>query len=301
MKKILFIFTLLFASVSHAFDMTAKPITVIIPFAPGGGVDLTVKNLTKYAGKFNINLVSVYKPGGDGLVGLTELSKLPKDGYHVSVSTTGTLGIYQVKNNTDNLIPLVGIRNTLSAIVVNSNSTIKTYEEYENAIKTDSKFSFGFGAPSQKILFKQLTELMNVNKSPILVPYKGGSQVVTDILGGHVTSAMLPLNLIDKHVDSGALRIIALNSEKIIPKYPNIPLLQKKYPSWQSGDWYCLILSSDIGKTERDAWISFMTKYLSDPMVLEEFRQEYNEPVPSDQKSVEAVIKNFIKRNEAVQ
>jgi tripartite-type tricarboxylate transporter receptor subunit TctC len=297
MKKIIFILTLFYASVGVAFDMASKPITVIIPFAPGGGVDATVKNLTKYANKYNINLVPVYKPGADGLIGLNELSKLPKDGYNVSISTTGSLGIYQTKNNTENLVPIIGIRNTILAVVVNNNSNIKTIEDYEYAIKNNPKFSFGFGAPIQKILFKQLTELVNTNIDPILIPYKGGSQVIIDLLGGHITSAILPLNLIEKQVDSNELRILALDSEKIVPKYSKVPLLQKIYPSWQSGDWYCLILSSNVGKTEKDAWISFITKYVSDPIVLEEFRQEYSESVPTDQKSIEAVVKNFIKRN----
>jgi tripartite-type tricarboxylate transporter receptor subunit TctC len=297
MKHTLLIFALFFSSLVHSFELTEKPITVIIPFPPGGGVDATVKNLTKYADKHNIKLISIYKPGADGLIGMNELSKSPKDGYHISVATSGNIATYQVKNNTDDLTPLIGIRNSMSAVVVNSNSPIKTFEEYEYAIKNDPKFNFGFGAPGQRMLITQLTEMMKVTNKPMMIPYKGGAQVITDLLGGHITTAMVPFNIVANHIESGALRLIAINADSTLSKYPNVTLLQKKYPAWQDFDWYCLVLPPDTPAHIRKTWFEFMRQYLSDPIVLEEFKQEYAEPVSKDQKSAEATVKTFIKRN----
>lgn len=301
MRIIVFIVTMLLSPFVFAFDLTAKPISVIIPFPPGGGVDATAKNLAKYAEKHNIKLVPVYKPGADGLIGMNELAKMPKDGYHISIATSGNIATYQLKNNTTDITPLLGIRNSMSAVVVNSNSSIKTFEEYENAIKNDPKFNFGFGAPGQRMLINQLTEMMKVSNKPAMIPYKGGSQVVTDLLGGHITSAMVPFNIVSSHIDSGALRLVALNASAPLSKYPSVTLLQKKYPAWQDFDWYCLVLPPDTSPEVRNVWINFMKQYLSDPVVLSEFTQEYAEPVKQDQKSAEATVKTFIKRMGTIQ
>jgi tripartite-type tricarboxylate transporter receptor subunit TctC len=184
----------------------------------------------------------------------------------------------------------------MSAVVVNSNSNIKTFEEYENSVKNDPKFNFGFGAPGQRMLINQLTEMMKTSTKPAMIPYKGGAQVVTDLLGGHITSAIVPFNIVASLIDSGGLRLIALNASLPLPKYPSATLLQKKYPSWQDFDWYCLVLPPNTSIEVRKVWTNFMKQYLSDPGVLIEFTQEYAEPVKQDQKSAEATVKTFITR-----
>lgn len=297
MKNILITVVLFLSSIAHSFEITEKTINVIIPFPPGGGVDQTFRHLQKYSAERGVTMIGIYKPGADGLIGMNALSKAPTDGYNIAIGTTGTIATYQIKNNTDNLIPLIGIRNSMSAVVVNSNSPIKTFEEYEYAIKNDPKFNFGFGAPGQRMLITQLTEMMKVTNKPMMIPYKGGAQVITDLLGGHITSAMVPFNIVANHIESGALRLIAINADSTLSKYPNVTLLQKKYPAWQDFDWYCLVLPPDTPAHIRKTWFEFMRQYLSDPIVLEEFKQEYAEPVSKDQKNAEATVKTFIKRN----
>lgn len=301
MKHLLITLALLFANFAYSFNLTEKPVTVIIPFPPGGGVDATFKNLARYAEKHNIKLIPVYKPGAEGLIGMNELAKMPKDGYHISIATSGNIATYRIKNNINDLTPLIGIRNSMSALVVNGNSSIKTFEEYENSVKNDPKFNFGFGAPGQRMLINQLTEMMKTTTKPAMIPYKGGAQVVTDLLGGHVTSAMVPFNIVASHIDSGALRLIALNASSPLPKYSSATLLQKKYPSWQDFDWYCLVLPPTTSIEVRKVWTNFMKQYLSDTDVLIEFTQEYTESVKQDQKSAEATVKTFITQTGRIQ
>ena len=173
----------------------------------------------------------------------------------------------------------------------------KEYDSTYNLNKKLNKFNFGFGAPGQRMLITQLTEMMKVTNKPMMIPYKGGAQVITDLLGGHITSAMVPFNIVANHIESGALRLIAINTDSTLSKYPNVTLLQKKYPAWQDFDWYCLVLPPTTPAHIRKTWFEFMRQYLSDPIVLEEFKQEYAEPVSKDQKSAEATVKTFIKRN----
>lgn len=297
MKYVLIFITLFFSSITSAFDLTSKPISVIIPFPPGGGVDATFKNLAKYAANHNIKLVPIYKSGADGLIGMNELSKSPKDGYHISVATSGTIATYRLKNNDDTLKPLIGIRNSMSVVVVNSNSNIRTFDEYEYDIKNNPNFNFGFGAPGQRMLIKQLLEKMKITNNPMMIPYKGGSNVVADLLGGHITSGLLPFGIVASHIESGSLRMIAINANNPPERYSDIPLIQKIYSDWIDFDWFCLILPPDTSIEIIKAWRNFMEQYLSDPNVLKEFKQEFTESVDKDQQSAESTVKIFIEHS----
>jgi len=296
-KKILLTFILLVASTSYSFDLTKEPIQVIIPFSPGGGVDATYKSIMNYATKQNIKLVPIYRPGAEGLIGMNELSKSKNDGYTIGLVTTGNIAIYRIKNKIDNIKPAMGVRNAPVAVVVNSNSSIKTLADYENAIKNDSKFSFGFAAPAQRMYFTQLTELMKVKNEPTMIPYKGGSNVIIDLLGGHITSAILPYNIISSHADAGTLRIVAINSSSVPANSPNAKLLQKQYSHWEDFDWYCLVMPPDINPEITKVWVAFINQYLSDPATLDEFKRDSIELVSRDPQKAEETVKTFITKS----
>ena len=288
---------LLVTTMSHSFDLTKEPIKVVIPFSPGGGVDATFKSIMNYATKHNIKLVPVYRPGAEGLIGMNELAKSKNDGYTVGIVTTGNIAIYRMKNNTDNIKPIIGIRNAPIALIVNAKSPIKTLADYENAIKNDPKFSFGFAAPAQRMYFSQLTELMKIRNEPINIAYKGGSNVITDLLGGHITSALLPYNIISTYADTDTIRIIAINSSTVPKNSPNSMLLQKHYVQWEDFDWYCLITPPDTTTEVIKAWTIFINQYLNDPATLDEFKRDNIELVSSDPQKAEETVKTFIAKS----
>jgi tripartite-type tricarboxylate transporter receptor subunit TctC len=296
-KQVLILLSLFLTTVVYAIDLTKEPIQVIIPFSPGGGVDATYKSIMNYATKQNIKLVPMYKPGAEGLIGMNELSKSKNDGFTIGLVTTGNIAIYRMKNKTDNIKPVMGIRNAPIAVVVNANSSIKTLADYENAIKNDSKFSFGFAGPAQRMYFTQLTELMRVKNEPTIIPYKGGSNVITDLLGGHITSAILPYNIISTHVDTGSLRIVAINSSTVPVNSPNAKLLQKQYSHWEDFDWYCLVMPPDTNHEITKAWITFINQYLSDPATLDEFKRDNIELVSRDPNKADETVKIFITKS----
>ena len=251
-----------------------------------------------YATKQNIKLVPIYRPGAEGLIGMNELSKSKNDGLTVGLVTTGNIAIYRMKNKTDNIKPIMGVRNAPIAVVVNSNSSIKTLTDYENAIKNDSKFSFGFAAPAQRMYFTQLTELMKIKNEPTIIPYKGGANVITDLLGGHITSAILPYNIISSHADAGAIRVIAINSSSVPANSPNAKLLQKQYAQWEDFDWYCLVMPPDTSTEITKVWVAFISQYLSNSATLDEFKRDNIELVSRDPQKAEETVRTFITRSQ---
>lgn len=298
MKKFFFVNLILWvATTVNAFELTNKTVNVIVPFPPGGGVDLTFQNFKRYADTQKINLVANYKPGADGLIGMVELSNAPNNGLTVGIATTGNIATYWTKKNDESLMPLSGIRNSISVIVVNNKSNIKTFQDYKKSMTNDPGFSIGVGAPGQKMLVNQLLTLLKVENKPLIVPYKGGAAVLNDLQGGHITTAILPLSLVAKFVDSGNIRIIALNSDKPVKNY-NAVLLKNVVPGWEDIDWYHFVLPPSTPEQVKLAWVNLLDKYLADKEVQKSFLEEFTEPVPRGSEQALTNVKRFVKKME---
>ena len=88
MKQILSIFAGLLLATSALAFQPANTVKVIVPFPPGGGVDITFKKIEKYAQQQGINMIPEYQPGAEGIVGMNTAMTAPKDGNTLIVTTT---------------------------------------------------------------------------------------------------------------------------------------------------------------------------------------------------------------------
>ena len=280
----------LLVSNSHAFDPTAKPITVVIPFAPGGGVDQTFRHFEKYAVKKGLNFVPAYKPGAEGLIGMNEIAGMPKDGYHISIGTVGTIAIQRVKNPSAELHPVTAIRNSVSAYITHNNSGINSIQDLYKGTVT-----VGYGAPGQKMLLEKFEEMSKIKPNFVWVPYKGGAPLVQDIAGGHVQFGAPPLLISKAMIDSGKIKLLAVGSSQRLKDYPNVPTTNSLFPGWQDVDAFAFILPKNTDPAAEKFWSQFLKEYMSDKSVQEEFIKEYNELNEFGRRPVEQLIKNAVK------
>jgi len=276
----------------YAFDATSKEIKIVIPFAPGGGVDQTFRHFEKYASKKGIKFVPIYKPGAEGLIGMNEISEMPKDGYHISIGTAATIAIQRIKNPSSELHLVSGIRNAIPALVTHKDSGINSIQDL---YKGDTK-TFGIGAPGQRIYVDQIVELSNGQLAIIQILYKGGAPLVQDLLGNHIQLGVPPLIITKSHIDAGTLRVIAIGSDKKLKEFPNIPLIREVFKSWKETDVYAFILPKGTDPAAIKAWTDLLKEYTSDKTVQEEFLKDFNEPVPFGNEFIESTVKLAVDR-----
>ena len=253
----------------HSFEATSKTVNVIIPFAPGGGVDQTFRHLQKYALERGINLIAIYKPGADGIIAMNELAKMPKDGFNITVTTAGVLAYAELKNPGQELTAITGIRDSIGAFVTHPNSPIKTLDDLEKSLKNGDNIKYGYGAPGQRMVLDQLFEMAKASKEPIMVPYKGGGPVVNDLLGGHIDVAQVPFSIIKTHVDSGKVRLLALIRSRV-DGY-NVPLIENKYPKWKDFDGFAVATPKGADPDAVKFWSEFLKGYVNDKQVQKDF------------------------------
>lgn len=291
-KIFISVLSLFFVVPAYSFDATSKEIKVVIPFPPGGGVDQTFRNFEKYANKKGIKFSPIFKPGAEGLIGMNEIAGMPKDGYHVSIGTAGTVATQRIKNPSAELMLVTAIRNSIPAFVTHKDSGILAFED----LFKKSSVNWGIGAPGQKMIAENVEHTTKGQIKIKQIPYKGGSQVVQDIIGNHVEMAALPFNIVKSHIDSGTLRLISVGSQKRLRDYPMVPTVKELINGRTDFDAFVFILPKGTDSEAVKFWNDFLKEYLSDKDVQESFMKEYNDPVEFGNKKAEQIVRDSVER-----
>ena len=212
-----------------------KPVTVIVPFAPGGSTDTVARMMTpKMQEVLGQPFVVENKPGATGAIGATQVKKALPDGYTVLCAS---IGIYATnpflqKNLTydpmkDFDLLTVAVRSP-NVLFVNPNSPIKDVAGLIDHLKKNpNKVSFvssGAGSTDHlsAALFWQKTGTTGVH-----VPYKGGAPAIADVIAGHAEVSFQNLNVVTGHVKAGRLKPLAITSEKRSPLLPDVPTMEE--------------------------------------------------------------------------
>jgi tripartite-type tricarboxylate transporter receptor subunit TctC len=277
MLKFLFAVCLTFFSLHSQSEINTinGPVRVIIPFPPGGGADSAFRHLQKYSEKRGINLLAVYKPGADGLIGMNDLRNSLNDGYTLAFATISTAAIHKIKNSDYEFDYVSIVRSSVMAIVSGNSFQIKNLDDFEITVRSSPALTFGYGSPSQRQFWRQYFNYIGLTSESILVPYKGSSPAIQDVIGNHVSFIVVPYSIAKTNIDSGKLNLIALSSRNLWADTTSN--LTKKYPNWQSIEGFIIMLPANTPENMRTFWIKFIQTYLSDLDVLKDFKAEFTE------------------------
>lgn len=207
-----------------------RPVNIIIPFGPGGAVDIAARIIAEYVqNKHNITLNVICKAGGAGAPAMLEVSKARPDGYTFgfpSVTTFSTTP--QVKNtgySIKDFRAVAQISVMWLSLSVNADSGIKDFKGLIEAAKANpGKFNYAtHGALSTQRLF--MAQLLKSFPDVTLphVSYTSGHEVSTALLGRHITSGFGVTTNQKPYVLSGDFRMIGVSSPERLPEFPDVP------------------------------------------------------------------------------
>ena len=237
MRKILATLALGLAVVTGALAQAwpSKPVTLLVPFPPGGSTDLIARTLgAKLQEKLGGTFLVDNKAGAGGTVGAAQAKRSAPDGYTIFVSSPGpfVIGPHLVKNpgydplkDFDYITVAVQAPNVLT---VPANSPHKTFADLFKFIKANpDKMTFasaGNGTSDHLTaeLFWQETGTKGVH-----VPYKGGAPAMQDLLGGTVDATFMNINTGLPQIKAGKLRALAITSAKRSPLLPDVPTMEE--------------------------------------------------------------------------
>jgi putative tricarboxylic transport membrane protein len=210
-----------------------KPINWVIPFTPGSGADTFARTLIAATEEvLGETIVPVNKDGGGTAIGVAYTLAQPADGYTIfSQSDTVVLGITggQWPVKAEDIQPVARINADYKTLVVPANSPLKTYDDFLAAAKADpGKLKVGgVGTKSWSSFFvDKLSKGAGIQVT--YVPYDGGSNVVSAVVGENIDAAVVTSSNVNTQVDAGDLRMLALSLGKRIPERPDVPTFVEK-------------------------------------------------------------------------
>ncbi|WP_414709451.1 Bug family tripartite tricarboxylate transporter substrate binding protein [Ramlibacter sp.] len=249
MKKTLMGLALAAAAASaFAAGYPEKPVTLVVPFPPGGSTDAIARVLAqKLPEKLGGTWIVDNKAGATGTIGAAFVKRAPADGYTLFVSSLGPFVIaphlikgvqYDALKDLDPITVAVQAPNVL---VVPAASPYKTVAELLAGLKkTPGKVSFASSGNGSSDHLSAELFWQQTNTEGLHIPYKGGGPAINDLLGGQVDAAFVNINSILQHVKAGKVKALAISSEKRSPLLPEVATLQEQgvkgaeVQSWQA-------------------------------------------------------------------
>ncbi len=208
----------------------SKPIRIVVPFTPGGGVDLLARvvggKLTEAWGQ---PTVIDHRPGGSATLGPAVAAKSPPDGYTLVLVTTGftmTPGLQKVPYDpVHDFTPLTLIAVVPNVLTVHPSLPAKSLKELVALSRSQqvTYASSGYGSVGHLVM-----EMLRITVPRLRlahVPYKGNSQALTGVLTGEVAVAPTALPSAMPHISTGRLRPIAITTAKRSKSVPQVPTL----------------------------------------------------------------------------
>lgn len=230
-------------------DYPSKPIKIIVPFSPGGGTSNAARLVgEKIAEKLGQPVIIENKPGGNTVIGASQVAKSPADGYTLFFANSsfsinpGLMSKLPYDSEID-FIPISPLLLNQFIILTHPSTGINTLEQLIKEIKSSpEKYPYpsvgaaGIGRIANEI-FNQKIGVKLVN-----IPYKGTGQLATDLMGGQVKYAIEIPGVYISHIQAGKLKALAVTGKKRLSSLPNVPTFEEAgLKEFDINSWYGLL------------------------------------------------------------
>ena len=235
------------AATAAAQPYPNRPVKVIIPFPPGGTLDIVGRMLAqKLSEQLGQPFVVDSRPGGNGSIGATAVTQSPNDGYtllfNASTFVTGPLVMATPPYNiSTDFTPIALVAKAPLSVSINKSlpiSDLKSMFAYARA--NPGKLTFAIGSVSSA--GHLATELLKRGGGGdyTIVPYKGSTPAYQDLIGGQIAGFVDPVLGAVQHHKAGNLRILAVTSSTRLPTLPEVPTVAETLPGYEFTSWYGL-------------------------------------------------------------
>jgi tripartite-type tricarboxylate transporter receptor subunit TctC len=283
---------------AHAQAYPAKPVRLIVPFAPGGPADVVARvlgqELTEILGQ---PFVIENKVGAAGNIGVDLIAKAAPDGYTLGIVPVGNIAVNpslfaSLPYKASELQPVAMLATVENVLVVNAAVPAKSVKELL-ALARQKPGSLSFASPgagSQAHLAGELMAL-DADLQLIHVPYKGIGPALNDVVGGQVTMMFGSMSAVLPHVKSGKLRALGVASLKRSAAMPELPTIAEQgLPGFEAVSWYALMAPAATPKAVVDRLNAESARVLAKPEMKEKFAVLGLEPGSGKPQDIVATI-----------
>ncbi|MDR4306452.1 tripartite tricarboxylate transporter substrate binding protein [Chelatococcus sambhunathii] len=252
-----------------------RPVTLIVPFAPGGSTDLCARIIAqKMSDILGQQVVVENRGGAGGSLGAGVVAKATPDGYTILYATVATQALNPAlykKISYDpikDFTPISLLVNLPNVLTVNPNFPAKSVQELIDIAKKDpGKYSYassGNGSPLHLSgeLFKKLAGVDLVH-----IPYKGSGPALVDVIAGQVPIQFDNLPSSIEHIKAGRLRALGVTTAERVPNLPDVPAINETLKGYETYSWNALYGPAGTPKEIVDRLHAAGVEALKDPGV----------------------------------
>jgi tripartite-type tricarboxylate transporter receptor subunit TctC len=237
MKRLIASFALTVAASATAFAQAwpAKPVTLLVPFPPGGSTDMIARTLgTKLQEKLGQSFIVENKAGAGGTVGAGQAKRAAPDGYTIFVSSLGpfVIGPHLIKNvpydpltDFDYITVAVQAPNVLAVPASSPHKSFADVLKFMKANPEKMSFASAGNGTSDHLTAELLWQETGTKATH--VPYKGGAPAMSDLIAGQVDATFMNINTGLPNIKAGKLRALAITSTRRSPLLPDVPTMDE--------------------------------------------------------------------------
>ena len=236
----------------QAAAFPSKAIKIMVPFNAGSGADSSSRFYGEQLSKLLGQPVLVEnRPGGSGVVAVQATRQAPADGHTILMGSNSpaVVNAITIKNLPydpfKDLRPLFGLAASPVAFAVRADSPYKTMADLVAAAKKDNRpLQLGNYSAGYQLVAAWLGSASGLPVTHI--PYKGGAQMLTDVVGGQVDVGVIDFTGTTELMKGGRLRVLAITADKRDAKYPDIPtMVESGFPEFETAVWSAFFMRAE--------------------------------------------------------
>ncbi|MEQ1775104.1 MAG: tripartite tricarboxylate transporter substrate binding protein [Burkholderiales bacterium] len=291
-----------FASPVAAQPYPAKPVRLVVPFPPGGGVDVTARILAqRLSERTGQTFIVDNRAGASGIIGTEAVVKAAPDGYTMLVGSQTTHcvvpAIYKVNYSTGrDLVGVTEIAKSPMLLLVHPQLPVKNAGDLIKLARArPGQLTYGAAHGATIHMAAELLKIM-AKIDILLIPYKGEGPAIVDVMGGQVMLMFSNMPVSLPQAKSGRLRVLAVTSAQRVPTLPEVPTIAESgMPGYEAATWFGMFAPAAtpreiIAKLNTDAVAGLNTAEVKERMAnqgyfvvasgVESFAEFINKEIP---------------------
>ncbi len=292
------------SSAAWAQDYPVRPIHLVVPFPPGGGLDTLARIVApKLQASLGQPVVVENKVGAAGTIGIDSVAKAAPDGYTIAVGSPGNMSVTPALNPNLPYKPLrdlapisMGVRMPMFLVVNPSLPATSIPQLIALAKANPGKYTFSSGGQGSALHLAG--ELFNIRAGVNIrhIPYKGTAPAIADLLAGQVDMTIADASVL-QHVKSGRLRALGQTTPVRAPSSPDIPTIAEGgVAGYSATNWYGFFAPAGTPAGVVQKLNGAFVKALAEPDVVATLRNGGMDVAPSTSAELGAFLKEDMER-----